>query len=501
MGKHRLNEMQETARNYLDRRQFHKALEGYRKLARHLPRVPQVWLDLGSAAFGLRETKVAEEAWRKAQAVAPRDPEVLRSLGFLYQGTRRLDRARACFEAAASVNPQCINSRIALAVLLGKHQEIEGARAIIDECLEIDAKDEQTQYLVAWLDRKMGRIDAAESRLRSLLQRSLEHQYVRYAARYELAEILDSTQRYDEAMSCLLEAKSLVAQLADTEILAKQYDQIAEARLARARSLPKNILRRWAKVFPQAVRESIPILAFLGGHPRSGTTLLEQVLGANPALGALDEPTAFDAVFNAVISKAGRVSPQSLNIVRRRYVEELEGELGRTERTVLLDKNPSPTASLPLRLQVFPETRVLVALRDPRDVLLSCFFQNLPLNNVNANFLSFQRLAKHYTDLMEVWLTVREWADLDWVEVRYENFVTNLEQEGRRITNFLGLEWHAQQMRFFETKGLRRVYSPTYHEVTMPVYTHSVARWERYEKYLGPVLPVLRRYCQVFGYA
>ena len=101
---------------------------------------------------------------------------------------------------------------------------------------------------------------------------------------------------------------------------------------------------------------------------------------------------------------------------------------------LLLDKNPSPTARLPLWLKVFPELRVLIALRDPRDVVLSCYFQNIPLNAANVNFLSFERLAKHYADLMDIWLAVREWEGFAWLEVRYEDTVADLEKEGRRVT-------------------------------------------------------------------
>jgi len=64
---------------------------------------------------------------------------------------------------------------------------------------------------------------------------------------------------------------------------------------------------------------------------------------------------------------------------------------------------------LPALLRVFPEMRVIMALRDPRDVILSCYFQNIPLNQANANFLSLERLARHYANLMDVWLTVKQW--------------------------------------------------------------------------------------------
>jgi hypothetical protein len=168
---------------------------------------------------------------------------------------------------------------------------------------------------------------------------------------------------------------------------------------------------------------------------------------------------------------------------------------------LLVDKNPSPTARLPLWLRVFPELRVLIALRDPRDVVLSCYFQNILLNATNVNFLTFERLAKHYTDLMDIWLAVREWEGFAWLETRYEDLVANLEREGRRVTEFLGLSWDGSQARFYEKSQHKQLYSPTYQDVTQPVYTRSVGRWHCYEKHLAPVLPALEPYCRKLGYS
>jgi hypothetical protein len=167
---------------------------------------------------------------------------------------------------------------------------------------------------------------------------------------------------------------------------------------------------------------------------------------------------------------------------------------------MLIDKNPSPTARLPVWLRVFPELRVLIALRDPRDVVLSCYFQNIPLNSTNVNFLTLERLAKHYADLMGIWLAVREWPGFAWIETRYEDIVADLPKEGRRVTEFLGLQWHPDQERYYEKSGAKQLYSPTYQDVTRPVYQRSVARWRAYEKHLAPILPTLEPFCQKLGY-
>src|SRR5262249_26321072 len=158
-------------------------------------------------------------------------------------------------------------------------------------------------------------------------------------------------------------------------------------------SQPKDILHAWAKFFPKNKREPSRPIAFLGGHPRSGTTLLEQVLDAHPKIAALDEPTAFLDVLQPSFLMSKEHSSGRSNALRRAYFEAIDRELGGPSQSkMVIDKNPSPTARLPIWLRVFPELRVIIALRDPRDVVLSCFFQNIPLNAVNVNFLSFERL-------------------------------------------------------------------------------------------------------------
>jgi hypothetical protein len=122
------------------------------------------------------------------------------------------------------------------------------------------------------------------------------------------------------------------------------------------------------------------------------------------------------------------------------------------------------------------------------------------LNATNVNFLSIERTAKHYADLMDVWLRMRELGGFDWIESRYEDVVENLEVEGRKVTEFLGLTWHPDQARYHETARRKVLYAPTYHDVTQPVYKRAVGRWERYADALAPVQKQLAPYCRAFGY-
>jgi hypothetical protein len=291
----------------------------------------------------------------------------------------------------------------------------------------------------------------------------------------------------------------------------QDYDRADRRRRELLASLTPETIRRWRRENSAAANQ--PRLAFLGGHPRSGTTLLEQILGAHPGITAFGEPMAFVEEVSEKLAPLNALSALTLKNLdgltaaqrahfQQRYFKSLlrEAPDGKTAE-LLLDKNPSPTASLHIWLRMFPDLKVITALRDPRDVVISCYFQNLRLNATNANFLSLERTAKHYADLMDVWLRLRELGGFDWIESRYEDIVGNLETEGRRVTEFLGLTWHPHQASFHETTRKKFVYSPTYNDVTKPVHNRAVGRWKLYEEALSPIQGRLAPYCRAFGYA
>jgi tetratricopeptide (TPR) repeat protein len=490
------------ARQLLQEHNFSPALAAYGKLTQHYPHKASIWFEYGFAAGGAGQLELAERAWNKALELEPNNSELALQIGHRYQGLRLPEKAWAAFKRAAAADPRGINPRMALAILLEQNHRFAEAREAVAACLAINPQDDQARYFSALLDRRENKLQEAELGLRDLIAAGPRHPYVQYASRFELAEVLDRTDRFDEAMAMLAEAKRMLRALGNIEAILKEYDEEAAKYRRTTQTLPANILRTWAREFPEKSREPIPKLAFLGGHPRSGTTLLEQILGAHPEVAALDEPQAFTMIAANLFNASPQLSPARLNLIRKRYIEALQRELGgEPGEKLLLDKNPSPTLKLRIWLRVFPELRVVIALRDPRDVVISCYFQNIPLNPFNANFLSLERAATHYANLMEVWLAVRRWEGFAWMETRYEDTVADLEKEGRRVTEFLGLSWHQEQARFHEKSSKKQMYSPTYHDASQPVYARSVSRWRAYEKHLAPIQPILEPYCRSLGYA
>jgi Flp pilus assembly protein TadD len=504
------NRWQKAQQQLLSGRQ-NQALPSYRDLARRFPGVVQLWFELGIAAANDLDFALADEAFRRAEQLAPTDASLLVLLGQQYHRLRRLEKARGCFERAVAADPDSIHARLSLAAWLERERRLDDATECVQECLTKHPRDPHAQSVHALLLHRARRNPEAESVLRNLIAGGSGDANVIISARHLLAVVLDELGQHDEAFKWLEQSKALARQTTNTARLEKEYDLADGRRRQLLRELTPEMIQRWRE--ETAVEPGAQRIAFLGGHPRSGTTLIEQVLGAHPGIAALDEPDAFaQEVWNqlAPMQASQALTASALDSLpvarcgelRRRYFKSLGREAtGKPEAEVLLDKNPSPTASLHLWLRVFPELKVIIALRDPRDVIVSCYFQNLMLTSTNANFLTLERTAKHYADLMDVWLRMRELGGFDWIETRYEDVVKDLAGEGQRVTQFLGLTWDLQQAKYHEMAAKKVLFAPTYSDVASPIHSRAVGRWQRYAEALAPIREKLAPYCRAFGFS
>jgi hypothetical protein len=151
--------------------------------------------------------------------------------------------------------------------------------------------------------------------------------------------------------------------------------------------------------------------------------------------------------------------------------------------------------------RLFPEARIVFALRHPCDVVLSCFMQNFRLSKTMASFLTVENAARYYAAVMEFWATVRERLPLDVHTVRYEDLLDDQERELRALSDFLGIGWEEGLLSHERTARERGyIRTPSYHQVTEGLYRRSSGRWQRYAEQMAPALPVLAPWVERFGY-
>jgi hypothetical protein len=242
---------------------------------------------------------------------------------------------------------------------------------------------------------------------------------------------------------------------------------------------------------------------FLVGFPRSGTTLLEQVLSAHSGLVCIEEREHLALAAGEVAadpSKLASLTDEQIGAIRDAYWKRVKSEVDVRGR-IVVDKLPLNIIFLPLVRRVFPDSKILFALRDPRDVVLSCFQQRFGMNAAMVQFLDLNSAAAYYDKVMSLGLLCRERLGLSVLEVRYEDVVADLEKVARSVTSSLGLQFEEAMLSPAETALKRNINTPSARQVVQPIYTRSVARWKNYERELASVLPGLSDWAERLGYA
>jgi len=246
---------------------------------------------------------------------------------------------------------------------------------------------------------------------------------------------------------------------------------------------------------------------FLVGFPRSGTTLLEQVLASHPQVEALEERDTLNDAMAAYGRRPGELAgladaPQSeISRLRAAYWQRIAAEGAKPKGKVFVDKHPLHTFRLPLIAKLFPEAKVLFARRDPRDVVLSGFRRRFAMNGPMYQLLTLDGAARFYDAAMQFGEQLGGALPLDCHVVRHEALVEDFDATGRAVCDFLGLPWTDAMRGFAGRIQDRGVATPSGAQLAAGLSAEGVGAWRRYAAHLAPVMPILQPWVERFGYS
>ena len=433
-----------------------------------------VLVDAGAASFRSSDLMAADGYYRRAHDLAPAEAEPLAAIAAIAARREDAPTARAFAERAIALRPDALSAHLAL------------GRA---DLLDVAA-------------------DRTEARMTSLLGRSDLPEETRIAALDLRAEARDLADRPTEAFADY-QARNVLLERLNAPRIARE---LTERRAHQARRLavwfaaaPPEPWRTPAGRDTEGA-ETVRGHAFLLGFPRSGTTLLEKVLASHPAGVTLEEVDRLAEAGGHLLADAAglrrlaEMSPQEAQACRRTYWRGVRETLGDDlAGKVLVDKMPLHTQALPLIAKLFPDAKILFALRDPRDVVLSCFRRRFRINAAMFEFLTLEGTAGYYDQVMTLAATCRALLPLDVREVRHEAMVADFEAEVRQVLAFLGLDWDPA-VRGFADRARARLRTPSDPQVARGLNADGVGQWRRYARELEPVREVLAPWVTRFGY-
>jgi len=473
----------------------------------------------------------------RARDIAPRNPDILNVLGCAFTKLNRIEEALACFDAALRYAPGAFIIHFNKATALEQSSDLKRARQHFERALGLNPNHADSLTHLAHLASQRGDMGQA----REYGARALRLDPRQVYALFALATADISDKHYDKALAALApvardpnatpQARGVALNMMGDAL--DGMGQIDEAFAAYAQAgeffhamhapafAERNataFTRRLITYFPQAPAEpwrnvakgsfASPVRThvFLVSFPRSGTTLLGQVLAAHADIETMEErgclidshPCLAD---NETLDRLAGMNGADLDSLREAYWKRV-GELWTTPtKPVFIDKLPLNTALLCLVAKLFPDAKILFAVRDPRDVVFSSFRRRFGMTQQMFELLTLKGTAGYYDAVMQIADVYREKLSLDRYDARYEMLVDDFTAETKRLCAFLGIAHDPAMEEFAPKAKARHIDTPSAAQVAQGLFAHGIGQWRPYRQQLSSVMPVLAPWVARFGYS
>ena len=493
----------------LARGAYTEAMECYQQLVNLDPRNAQARNGLGIALAQLGRFGEAEDQLRRAIGIKPALPEPHFNLAGVLQLTGRHHESEMPLRRALKLRPAYLEARVSLGMSLVLLNRLPEARDCYEKALRVAPRNTQALVGLGQIDALEGRFDAAESAYRRALELEPGSTFA-WASQVWLRRMTPADHAWLKRAEELAAGKLTLADEASLRFAMGKYcDDVADfARAFRNYQRGNELQRMRAQPYdreahsrfvddlvriytPEALARP-PIGAsqserpvFVVGMPRSGTSLVEQIIASHPAVHGAGELEFWLSVVrkHETALRQGLPSDRLRSKLASDYLSTLAGHP--PEATRVIDKAPINSDLLGIVHSVFPRARMIYLRRDPIDSCLSCYFQQFsPTMNFTTDLADLAHYYREHARLFAHWRRTLPPGTL--LEVPYAELVGDQEKWSRTILEFVGLPWDERCLDFHKT--VRAVTTASVWQVRQKIYTTSVGRWRNYQKFIGPLL-------------
>jgi tetratricopeptide (TPR) repeat protein len=465
-------------------RRSEEAIAHYHQALASRPDYPPAHYNLGNALHALGRYEEAITHYHTALILSPSYAEAHNALGLAKHRLGRSEEAVVAFRKAVALKSDYADAHHNLANALMALGKMHAAIAAFDDAIALAPK--RAAFFLGLVNAK--RVITGDRHFEAMLELARDFTSLsrdeQIALHFALAKAFADQGEHQQSFRHLLRGNTLVRKqitYEEGEVLARleQTRKVFDGELIRVK---------------QGLGHGSPLPIFIIGLPRSGTTLIEQILASHPRVFGAGELGTFGGLVNELKGPANTAYPEAVTVMSEaefrelgeRYVRAIARLAPQAERVT--DKMPANGRFAGLIHLALPNARIIHTCRDLRDTALSCFSVLFAQGQeFSYDLAELGRYCQAYSLLMQHWRSVLPPTVL--LEVQYEDVVRDLEAQARRIVDHCGLEWDDRCLSFHETQ--RSVRTASVAQVRLPIYHTSVGRWRRHEALLTPLLRAL----------
>lgn len=474
--------------SYIDNGIFNLAADCFLRCGELKPKNVDVWQNLSFSFFSYGKWNEAVYAAEKGLALAPNHPGLLKNIGLAFHRMTRFDEALTYLQKAWQANPDDVDTLYTIAVVLLEKGDLPAASEAFHQVLEVEPDHANALHylLLFWKSKSSEGLVQRSEALFDALQGQKGKEFDRMVLAFGLGKAWEDLGDYDKSFSYYDIANHIRRASLEYNIEDDRRD-LEEL---------KSIFTRDFFATHASERTDGENFVFIVGMPRSGSTLLEQIIATHPEVVSTGENDMLrQAVGFLGDDGSNRMNMKKISEAKDEAIDKVAKDLIAVYQRLFGDATKYTEKSLPnlwligaIRL-LFPKAKILHCQRSPLD---NCFsiYSNSFAGLVFSYAYDLKELGAYYRlylDMMEHWRHVLP-KDM-FYEVSYDALVAEPEQEARKVVEFCGLEWDEACLQFYKKKSA--VQTSSLAQVRQPIYKTSVERWRRYEKHLQPLIEVL----------
>lgn len=466
---------------FLNEKNFTEAIKYLNQAIKLDPKLSIAYFNLGIIYQKVNDFKLAEKNYLQSILFNKDNVLALYNLGNLYSDNNNIENAEKYFMQSIELKPNMEQAYINLFFIFDRSNQHKKLKDILD-LAKINLPDHPiVDFFQGVYDFENKNFEAVIDNFEKI--KINEKDIGIFINKNQLlGKSYDQIGDYDKAYNCFLNSNNTINTIFGNRFKKERFiDKIKE----RINFFSNFKLDSWRST---SASNNDPI--FLVGFPRSGTTLLDTILRSHKSIDVIEEkPIVIKFIENLKSeTKNNLLNLENLNEkscvkIKKLYLKTRDEYAKSNNEKIYIDKLPLNFIYIGEIIRVFPKAKFIFALRNPYDVILSCFMQQFTPNDSMMNFTNLKDSANFYDLSMKLYKKYFELFKSNIYEIKYEDVIQNFDDTIKNLFNFLNIEWEDEVKKFYKTARQRGIIStPSYNQISKPLYKKSIQRWKNYEK-------------------